>query len=234
MSIIELDALIGVPSTSGISMLGMRPSAAAPTLAGEDLVPNMMQAGGMAAEQQGGGAFGAYVRAQRRLARLSLRQLSELTQISNPYLSQIERGLHQPSVTVIKNLARALGVSVEALLAQAAGVGRHETPTDGATEAAIAADGRLDDAQKAALLAVYHSMVARSPEPTTVPAPVDPSPPAGPTAPVSRPAAKRATPTKAAAKRRAPAAKPSGTAKPTATKPTATKPTATKKAPPRR
>ncbi|HEY2333105.1 MAG TPA: helix-turn-helix transcriptional regulator [Acidimicrobiales bacterium] len=111
-------------------------------------------------EHDGGGAFGSYVRAQRRVARLSLRQLADLTQISNPYLSQIERGLHQPSVTVIKNLARALGVSVEALLAQAAGlVGHYDT----GTEDAINADDRLDDAQKQALLAVYRSMVGDTP-----------------------------------------------------------------------
>lgn len=67
-------------------------------------------------------AFGTYLRAQRQLARLSLRQLAELTRISNPYLSQIERGLHQPSVAVIRSLADALDLSAEDLLAQAAGL----------------------------------------------------------------------------------------------------------------
>jgi transcriptional regulator with XRE-family HTH domain len=166
--------------------------------------PNMMQAGGMENEQQGGGAFGAYVRAQRRVARLSLRQLSDLTHISNPYLSQIERGLHQPSVTVIKNLAHALGVSVEALLAQAAGVvGHHDTSA--ATEEAITADDRLDDGQKQALLAVYRSMVA---DPAATAAPAAAAAPVKKAAAVKKgAAAKKAPATKAPAKKVAPVKK---------------------------
>jgi transcriptional regulator with XRE-family HTH domain len=104
-------------------------------------------------------AFGDYLRAQRRLARLSLRQLADMTRISNPYLSQVERGLHQPSVSVIKSLADALNLSAEALLAQAAGIDASAAPTDGGTEAAIRTDPRLTSSQKAALLAVYRSMV---------------------------------------------------------------------------
>jgi transcriptional regulator with XRE-family HTH domain len=106
------------------------------------------------------GAFGRYLRAQRQLARLSLRQLAELTRVSNPYLSQIERGLHQPSVAVIKALAQALNLSVEDALAQAAGVTGDEGAGD--TEAAIRSDPRLDQSQKSALLAVYRSMTATS------------------------------------------------------------------------
>ena len=64
-------------------------------------------------------ALGAYIRSQRKLANLSLRQLAELTSLSNPYLSQIERGLHQPSVRVLKLLSDALNVSAESLLAEA-------------------------------------------------------------------------------------------------------------------
>ena len=63
--------------------------------------------------------LGAFIRSQRRLANLSLRQLADLTDVSNPYLSQIERGLHEPSVRVLKSIARALNVSAETLLAQA-------------------------------------------------------------------------------------------------------------------
>ena len=108
------------------------------------------------------GHFGKYLRAQRQLAHLSLRQLAELTKVSNPYLSQLERGLHQPSVAVLKSLADALDVSLDMLLAQVAG-----TPTgssdDGdartSTEAAIRNDPRLSDTQKAALLSVYQAMV---------------------------------------------------------------------------
>jgi transcriptional regulator with XRE-family HTH domain len=117
-------------------------------------------------------AFGAYLRSQRKLARLSLRQLEMLTSISNPYLSQIERGLHQPSISVIKSLAQALDLSVREMLAHAAGLGTDDETTT-STEAAIRADPHLDDGQKAALLAVYASMIttASREEPSPPPAP---------------------------------------------------------------
>src|SRR5258708_16115974 len=65
-------------------------------------------------------AFGAFIRSQRKLANLTLRQLAELTSLSNPYLSELERGMHQPSVRVLKQLSDALNVSAEMLLAEAA------------------------------------------------------------------------------------------------------------------
>ena len=103
--------------------------------------------------------FGGYLRSQRQLAQLSLRQLAELTKVSNPYLSQIERGLHQPSISVIKSLAEALNLSVGDLLAHAADiVTGEEAPST--TEASIRRDPRLDQGQKRALLAVYRSMAA--------------------------------------------------------------------------
>jgi transcriptional regulator with XRE-family HTH domain len=115
-------------------------------------------------------AFGAYLRSQRKLAQLSLRQLEVLTSISNPYLSQIERGLHQPSIAVIKSLAKALNLSVGEVLAHAAGiVAEDESATS--TEAAIRADSRLDDGQKGALLAVYASMVSAASATTTAATP---------------------------------------------------------------
>ena len=114
-------------------------------------------------------ALGAFIRSQRKMANLSLRQLADLTSLSNPYLSQVERGLHEPSVRVLKAISDALNVSAETLLAQAglvdavagqsggaAGTGQEER-----TEEAIAADKRLSDDQKSALLAVYRSMVDR-------------------------------------------------------------------------
>jgi transcriptional regulator with XRE-family HTH domain len=104
-------------------------------------------------------AFGSYLRSQRRLAQLTLRELSELTNISNPYLSQIERGVHNPSVTVISSIAKALGLSVETLLAHAAGVEHSATDQDGTIGAdrGIRDDPFLSDSQKQALLAVYWS-----------------------------------------------------------------------------
>ena len=64
-------------------------------------------------------ALGAFIHSQRKLANLSLRQLADLTSLSNPYLSQVERGLHQPSVRALKAIADALNVSAETLLAEA-------------------------------------------------------------------------------------------------------------------
>src|SRR4029077_16469791 len=106
-------------------------------------------------------ALGAFIREQRKRAHLSLRQLAEMTSLSNPYLSQVERGLHEPSVRVLKAIAGALNVSAETLLAQAGLLEVDGAPgeagDDVATDAAIKADRRLSEAQKQALLAVYHS-----------------------------------------------------------------------------
>jgi transcriptional regulator with XRE-family HTH domain len=113
-------------------------------------------------------ALGAFIRSQRQLARLSLRQLAELTSLSNPYLSQVERGLHQPSVRVLKLISEALNVSAETLLAQAGLLDGQGTAGPGGTSpeqviAAIRADQRLTGEQKAALIAVYDSMLGGGP-----------------------------------------------------------------------
>ena len=131
-------------------------------------------------------ALGAFIREQRKRANLSLRQLAELTSLSNPYLSQVERGLHQPSVRVLKAISGALNVSAETLLAQAglidaiaAGTTEangQEKPDVPGTEQAIAADPRLGDDQKAALLAVYRSMLASAPPITEEPPVTEESP----------------------------------------------------------
>jgi transcriptional regulator with XRE-family HTH domain len=122
-------------------------------------------------------ALGAFIREQRKRANLSLRQLAELTSLSNPYLSQVERGLHQPSVRVLKALSGALNVSAETLMAQAglidaiAGDAAAATDTGAqhvpGTEDAILADPRLGEEQKAALIAVYRSMLGSAPPLTT-------------------------------------------------------------------
>ena len=114
--------------------------------------------------------LGSFIRSQRRLANLTLREMAELAKVSNPYLSQIERGLHEPSVRVLRSIASALNISAETLLAQAGlldgtGVPFPEETADGArpeptsTEAAIRLDPALTDAQKEALLAVYRGFV---------------------------------------------------------------------------
>jgi transcriptional regulator with XRE-family HTH domain len=105
--------------------------------------------------------LGEFIRSQRRLAKLSLRELAARTAVSNPYLSQIERGLHEPSLRVLKAIADALELSTDALLAQAGLLA--EDPQDSAaeatltTEAAIRTDPTLTEGQKTALLAVYRS-----------------------------------------------------------------------------
>jgi transcriptional regulator with XRE-family HTH domain len=120
-------------------------------------------------------ALGAFIRERRKQANLSLRQLAELTSLSNPYLSQIERGLHQPSVRVLRAISDALNLSAETLLAQAglidamaagtdprtSAAGAEEEPLVPDTEQAIRADKRLSDDQKSALVVVYRSMLSR-------------------------------------------------------------------------
>jgi transcriptional regulator with XRE-family HTH domain len=108
--------------------------------------------------QQHVDALGDFIRSQRQLAKLSLRDLAERARVSNPYLSQIERGLHAPSVRVLSSIAAALGLSAETLLAQAGLLDEEALP--GTTEAAIRSDEALSDEQKQALLAVYRSYVA--------------------------------------------------------------------------
>ena len=104
-------------------------------------------------------SLGTFIGAQRQLANLSLRQMADLAQVSNPYLSQLERGLHEPSMRVLQSIARALNVSAETLLAHA-GIDDTDEPYDQPdTEAAIRGDDRLSDDQKQALLSVYRSYV---------------------------------------------------------------------------
>jgi transcriptional regulator with XRE-family HTH domain len=109
-------------------------------------------------------AFGRYLRAQRQVNDLSLRELATMTQLSNAYLSQLERGLHEPSLRVLRSLAEAFNMPFDEFLAN---VGLTPDGAAGAvpismTEAAIRADPLLTAGQKDALLAVYRSYVAES------------------------------------------------------------------------
>ncbi|MGQ0430797.1 MAG: helix-turn-helix domain-containing protein [Microthrixaceae bacterium] len=106
--------------------------------------------------------LGELIRTQRQQAELTLRELAARTNVSNPYLSQIERGLHEPSVRVLKAIAGALNLSAESLLQQA---GILETPATGvgvrtpSVEEALRADPALSNEQREALLSVYRSFV---------------------------------------------------------------------------
>src|SRR5450631_1023820 len=108
--------------------------------------------------------LGGFIRAQRQMANLSLRQLSVLTEVSNPYLSQLERGLHEPSVRVLKSIGEALNVSAETLFEQAGLTSPAEDLDDEATENRIRADQRLSEEQRHALLGVYRSYVGANTE----------------------------------------------------------------------
>ena len=106
-------------------------------------------------------ALGSFIRTQRKMADLSLRELAEMTEVSNPYLSQLERGLHQPSVRVLKAIANALNVSAETLLVQAGLLedgGEEGEPAGSRVEAAIRTDPILSGDQKEALINVYRTM----------------------------------------------------------------------------
>ncbi len=105
-------------------------------------------------------ALGALIRTQRKQAELTLRELAARANVSNPYLSQIERGLHEPSVRVLKAIAGALNLSAESLLVQAGvleGEPGAEPPVT--VEQAVRADPKLTADQRAALLSVYRSFV---------------------------------------------------------------------------
>jgi transcriptional regulator with XRE-family HTH domain len=108
-------------------------------------------------------ALGEYIRTQRKQAQMSLRDLADLSHVSNPYLSQIERGLHEPSVRVLKAISDALNVSIETLLVRAGMASASDVDSSASpsvdTAGAIMADPALTDDQRATLLAVYHSYV---------------------------------------------------------------------------
>jgi transcriptional regulator with XRE-family HTH domain len=106
--------------------------------------------------------LGEYIRLQRQMADLSLRGMADLTKVSNAYLSQIERGLHQPSLRVLQAIAEALKIPADTLLAEA-GVGSASSETSAGsragTEAAIRSDPGLTAEEREALLRIYRSFV---------------------------------------------------------------------------
>lgn len=111
-----------------------------------------------------GNGLGDYLREQRLSARLSVRQLSELAGISNPYLSQIERGLKKPSAEILQQIAKGLSISAETLYVQAGYLDPTEDdPTARPTaREAIAADLRLTGRQRQTLIDIYDSFVAEA------------------------------------------------------------------------
>ncbi|MGW1717574.1 helix-turn-helix domain-containing protein [Streptomyces sp. NPDC002156] len=103
------------------------------------------------------GNLGEYLREQRRTAQLSLRQLADAAGVSNPYLSQIERGLRKPSAEVLQQVAKALRISAETLYVRAGILDAERDRVDVETRAVILADPTLNERQKQVLLQIYES-----------------------------------------------------------------------------
>jgi transcriptional regulator with XRE-family HTH domain len=99
--------------------------------------------------------LGGFIRDQRRMARLSLRKLSELAGISNPYLSQIERGLRKPSAEILQAIARALRISAETLYVRAGILEARDGDSDLVAE--ILRDTTITERQKQVLVEIYRS-----------------------------------------------------------------------------
>ncbi|MCZ7417461.1 MULTISPECIES: helix-turn-helix domain-containing protein [unclassified Streptomyces] len=107
------------------------------------------------------GGIGEFLREQRRTAQLSLRQLAEAAGVSNPYLSQIERGLRKPSAEILQQLAKALRISAETLYVRA-GMLEERDGREVDVAAAVLADPSITEQQKQALLQIYTSFRAQN------------------------------------------------------------------------
>jgi transcriptional regulator with XRE-family HTH domain len=100
-------------------------------------------------------SIGEYIRDQREQARISMRQLAQAAGVSNPYLSQIERGLRKPSADILQQIAKGLRISAEALYVQAGIL--EDRPADSGVRSALLADPELSERQKQVLLEIYES-----------------------------------------------------------------------------
>src|SRR5438093_4896287 len=116
-------------------------------------------------------SLGGYIREQRHLAQVSLRQLASAAGVSNPYLSQIERGLRRPSAEILQQIAKGLRISAEALYVQA-GILEDRRPDSG-VRAAVLADPELTERQKQVLLEIYESFRRELPSGSSLSAAAD-------------------------------------------------------------
>jgi len=105
--------------------------------------------------------IGTFIRQQREIAQQSIRDLAKRAGVSNPYLSQIERGLRRPSAEILQQIARALEISAETLYERAGMLDPKESSGNTVVDA-IAVDERLNDEQKQAMLAIYRSFVTET------------------------------------------------------------------------
>jgi transcriptional regulator with XRE-family HTH domain len=109
-------------------------------------------------------SIGDYIKEQREQAKISLRQLAEQAGVSNPYLSQIERGLRKPSADILQQIAKGLRISAEALYVQAGIL--EDRPADSGVRSALLADPHLSERQKQVLIEIYESF-RREGQPTS-------------------------------------------------------------------
>jgi transcriptional regulator with XRE-family HTH domain len=105
-------------------------------------------------------AIGEYIRQQREQAKISLRQLAQAAGVSNPYLSQVERGLRRPSAEILQQIAKGLRISAEALYVQAGIL--EDRPAGSGVRAAVLTDPGLTERQKQILLEIYESFRAET------------------------------------------------------------------------
>ena len=117
--------------------------------------------------------LGKFIRDQRRRTHLSVRRLADLSGVSNPYLSQIERGLRKPSADILQQLAKALSISAETLYVRAGILDADSQPPSGVLEA-IRADLDLSEDQKSSLIQIYESFRVSGATATTIPPSVEP------------------------------------------------------------
>jgi transcriptional regulator with XRE-family HTH domain len=110
-------------------------------------------------------SIGDYIRQQREQAKISLRQLAEQAGVSNPYLSQVERGLRKPSAEILQQIAKGLRISAEALYVQAGIL--EDRPGDSGVRAALLTDPQLTERQKQVLIEIYESFRRESQKPPT-------------------------------------------------------------------
>jgi transcriptional regulator with XRE-family HTH domain len=110
-------------------------------------------------------SIGDYIKQQREQAKISLRQLAEQAGVSNPYLSQIERGLRKPSAEILQQIAKGLRISAEALYVQAGIL--EDRPGDSGVRAALLTDPQLTERQKQVLVEIYESFRRESQKPPT-------------------------------------------------------------------
>jgi len=110
-------------------------------------------------------SIGDYIKQQREQAKISLRQLAEQAGVSNPYLSQVERGLRKPSAEILQQIAKGLRISAEALYVQAGIL--EDRPGDSGVRAALMTDPHLTERQKQVLVEIYESFRRESQQPPT-------------------------------------------------------------------